>query len=111
MLKFDLTLLTVLSQFNFICGILFWKRYSMETGSVKFKTCSRTRLKTHMANSGTFHQPSLCAGSEELTEHAALGGSGRGKIRIESAEETDCSDIHLSSHKRKRKFHVKVLTL
>lgn len=43
---------------------------------MKFKTCSRTRLKTHVANSGTFHQPSLCAGSEAPTECAALAGGG-----------------------------------
>ena len=73
MLKFDLTFLTVLSQFNFICGILFWKRFSVETGSMKFKTCSRTKLKTHMANSGTFHRPSLCRLRGTNRTHCAGG--------------------------------------
>ena len=45
---------------------------------MKLKTCSMTRLKTHVANSGMLHRPSLCAGSEELTEHTALGGWGEG---------------------------------
>lgn len=59
---------------------------------MKFKTCSRTRLKTHMANSGTFHQPSLCAGSEAPTECAALTGGG-GESCIERTEETVLTSI------------------
>ena len=47
---------------------------------MKFKTCSRTRLKTRVANSSTFHRPSLCAGSEEPTEHAALAGGAGGRF-------------------------------
>lgn len=62
---------------------------------MKFKTCSRTRLKTHMANSGTFHQPSLCAGSEAPTECAALTGGGRGG-ELYRADGRDCSDIHFN---------------
>lgn len=36
---------------------------------MKFKTCSKTRLKTHVANSCTFHWP---LGPVELTEASAL---------------------------------------
>lgn len=61
---------------------------------MKFKTCSRTRLKTHVANSGTFHQPCLCAGSEAPTECAALAGGVGGELY--RADGRDCSDIHFN---------------
>ena len=62
----------------------------METGSMKFKTCSKTRLKTHVADNCTFHWP---LGSVERTEPAALEED----LYRSGAEATVLTSIHAAT--------------